>query len=582
MFKAIVQRRSSLSTLVALCFLTFAAGNAFGRAGDVDRSFGLNGIVSTDVESGNTQQIIERVDRVLLVPGFCVRDVYASVTTGDACVVAYTQKGARLTTFGVDGKFAFPSAPALSLGVFTSALLQDGDSFVVGGSCTAAPSVESFCFLRVNRYGLIDTTFGQNGLAIVPVPWTDARIVELRSLVQLPGGKFAAVGDCGYSVCVARLSANGALDGTFGTSGVARIQFFSFGYNGSSAVSATAGGALTVASTCASPVNGFEAMCVTRLTETGAIDTTFGNAGNLLLQAPGSESGSVARALSPLSAERVLVAGDCYSRYYNPDIGSRFCAVVIDKQGTVDASFGTQGWFVQDLSFSPRDIIRYRLSAAAVNFQGMIALVGYCQSTGQQQYNFCALNITPSGQPNFAFGLASLVSIGSDMYGGTDLAFGARYLGNGKLLMTGIVFGGRFLRGRLVALHGKQGFFDVDDDNVSDTETDGTLYLRHLLGYRDAALTTGALGTYADRTSAADIATYLSTSNATYPNCSASIVGAPSGPSAMLDGIVLLRAMFGLTGTAVTNGINFPVGTTRTTWGDIKAHLNANCGMALN
>ena len=50
----------------------------------------------------------------------------------------------------------------------------------------------------------------------------------------------------------------------------------------------------------------------------------------------------------------------------------------------------------------------------------------------------------------------------------------------------------------------------------------------------------------------------------------------------MLDGIVLLRAMFGLTGTAVTNGINFPVGTTRTTWADIKTHLNANCGMVLN
>jgi hypothetical protein len=50
----------------------------------------------------------------------------------------------------------------------------------------------------------------------------------------------------------------------------------------------------------------------------------------------------------------------------------------------------------------------------------------------------------------------------------------------------------------------------------------------------------------------------------------------------MLDGIVLMRAMLGLTGAAVTNGIAFPAGTVRTTWDSIKTHLNTNCGMALN
>jgi hypothetical protein len=124
--------------------------------------------------------------------------------------------------------------------------------------------------------------------------------------------------------------------------------------------------------------------------------------------------------------------------------------------------------------------------------------------------------------------------------------------------------------------------FDLDGDTDSAPSTDAVLYLRYLLGFHDTALTSGALGTYAERTSATDIATYLSTPNPSYPNCSASIVGAPGGPQAMLDGIVLLRAMMGLTGSAVTNGIAFPAGTTRTSWVDIKAHLNGNCGMALN
>ena len=50
----------------------------------------------------------------------------------------------------------------------------------------------------------------------------------------------------------------------------------------------------------------------------------------------------------------------------------------------------------------------------------------------------------------------------------------------------------------------------------------------------------------------------------------------------MLDGIVLLRVLFGLTGTAVTDGIAFPQGTALATWDAIETHLNTNCGMALS
>ena len=155
--------------------------------------------------------------------------------------------------------------------------------------------------------------------------------------------------------------------------------------------------------------------------------------------------------------------------------------------------------------------------------------------------------------------------------------------GDGKVLATASCAANYSRSDTCIAkLLGFAGRFDLDNDNESNPANDGVLYLRHLIGYRDTALTTGALGTYADRTVRADIATYLSTPNATYPNCGPNIVGAPGGPNAMLDGIVLVRAMLGLTGDAVTNGINFPAGTARTTWADIKTHLNTNCGMVLN
>ena len=40
---------------------------------------------------------------------------------------------------------------------------------------------------------------------------------------------------------------------------------------------------------------------------------------------------------------------------------------------------------------------------------------------------------------------------------------------------------------------------------------------------------------------------------------------------------MLMRAMFGLTGAAVTNGA-VSVSATRPTWADIRGYLNASCG----
>ena len=46
---------------------------------------------------------------------------------------------------------------------------------------------------------------------------------------------------------------------------------------------------------------------------------------------------------------------------------------------------------------------------------------------------------------------------------------------------------------------------------------------------------------------------------------------------ALSDGLLTLRAQFGLTGAAVTNGA-VGAGATRATWAQIRAYLNVNCG----
>jgi alpha-tubulin suppressor-like RCC1 family protein len=48
--------------------------------------------------------------------------------------------------------------------------------------------------------------------------------------------------------------------------------------------------------------------------------------------------------------------------------------------------------------------------------------------------------------------------------------------------------------------------------------------------------------------------------------------------SALSDGLIMVRAMFGLSGTAVTDGLT-GANATRPTWPQIRAHLSVSCGM---
>jgi hypothetical protein len=74
-------------------------------------------------------------------------------------------------------------------------------------------------------------------------------------------------------------------------------------------------------------------------------------------------------------------------------------------------------------------------------------------------------------------------------------------------------------------------------------------------------------------------ASFVSTTGTLFSGnaCSLDIDGSGGAPNAVSDGLMLVRAMLGFTGTAVTNGAIF--GTPpRNTWALIRAYLNSNCG----
>jgi hypothetical protein len=115
---------------------------------------------------------------------------------------------------------------------------------------------------------------------------------------------------------------------------------------------------------------------------------------------------------------------------------------------------------------------------------------------------------------------------------------------------------------------------DVDGNGQVRASTDGVLILRRMFGFSGASISAGVADTCARRSGAA-LETYIDAHAMMDVDASAGAV--PVG--AMTDGLLILRAMLGLTGSAVTNGV-----TTRA-WdagpNNIKGFLSGNCAMDL-
>ncbi len=117
---------------------------------------------------------------------------------------------------------------------------------------------------------------------------------------------------------------------------------------------------------------------------------------------------------------------------------------------------------------------------------------------------------------------------------------------------------------------------DVDGNGRIEAAKDGMLILRRLLGFSGSSLTAGTQDSCTTRGSS------TSPSIEAFIDAQSFDVDASGGTrpqSALTDGLLILRAMLGLTGTAVTNGL-----TTRN-WdtgpNNIKSYLNNNCAMGL-
>ncbi|MBI1813780.1 MAG: DUF4215 domain-containing protein [Deltaproteobacteria bacterium] len=238
----------------------------------------------------------------------------------------YNADGSVDTTFGTNGLAILPSSPVY--GGFASALvLQPDGKLVAGGALGKSQTDQDFALVRCNPDGTLDSTFGSNGVVVTPIT---SQAEYVTTLALQPDGKLLAAGYAlspakRFRFGVVRYNPDGSLDRSFGRGGIVLTQIGLNDY--AETIVAQPDGRIVVAGTSCDAKRCTSSL--ERLTSAGRRDYTFGRVGIVRSIANGIEDlvlqpdGKLV-GLGPESG----VGG--YLQRYNTD-------------GTLDTTFGAGG-----------------------------------------------------------------------------------------------------------------------------------------------------------------------------------------------------------------------------------------------
>ncbi|NGZ05237.1 MAG: DUF4347 domain-containing protein, partial [Magnetococcales bacterium] len=197
----------------------------------------------------------------------------------------------------------------------------------------------------VGQAGQIDTTFGSLGYA--QVTYANATVSGTHDgLYVYPSGTHAGKiltltkGGANYDkVLVNRFNANGTADTTFGTNGQVAFTLYQ-ATDIPASITVDSNNRIVVAGMGYLASTGDSNVAVARLTENGAIDTTFGSGGKVVMDLDPSSSGQVHHltSVSVQDDNKIVVAG--YAKYWNECLIMRFM-----ENGNLDVNFDGDGKF---------------------------------------------------------------------------------------------------------------------------------------------------------------------------------------------------------------------------------------------
>jgi uncharacterized delta-60 repeat protein len=368
---------------VVLVLLSLFIHPITGQHGELDSTFNGNGKATID--------FLDYIDiataAVLQTDGKIVIAGYVDLgPLEEFGVTRVNTDGTIDNSFGINGKVITDVGPS-NARAHAVAIQADGKILVAG-------SANAFVLARYHPEGVIDSTFGINGIQTERFDSIDF-FAHCTSMAIQADGKIILAGHSSSQAvdfALVRYHPNGIIDTSFGTLGRITTDIGFTTDNGANAIAIQADGKIVAGGFTGNfPVGDF---CLMRYTTDGSLDSTFNMDGKVTTSISQFADNLTALVIQPdgkIIAAGHTNSGDPY--HWNFD----FTLTRYNENGSLDSTFGTDGKVIT--AFGPNND---GVNSVALQSDGKIVAIGY--TTNLQDRDFAVARYHADGTPDTSWG----------------------------------------------------------------------------------------------------------------------------------------------------------------------------------
>ncbi len=332
-------------------------------------------------------------------------------------------QGSPAPTFGSDGTVTTEFGASDS---YIQGVVLQSDGKIVAAGWVYDDNDRDFALARYNADGSLDTIFGDNGKVETPIGSDDdyglAIAAQSDGKIILAG--YSRLGGGNNDYALARYTADGALDTTFGSGGKVTTAILS-GNDRAQSVAVQSDGKIVAAG---SSRGGGTDFSLARYTTAGALDTSFDIDGKVTTRYGAYTDTAEAVALQ--SDGKIVAAG--FADIGSQDTDNDFALARYTTAGALDASFGTGGKVTTNIAS-----VEDRATDMAVQSDGKVVVVGYTRVGGNNDdaNDFALARYNANGTLDTSFSADGKVT--TAISSGDDRARGVAVQSDGKIVVAG-------------------------------------------------------------------------------------------------------------------------------------------------
>jgi uncharacterized delta-60 repeat protein len=344
-------------------------------AGDLNPSFGASSGTPGWVRT-NMGNTYDEATSVAVQPD---GKIIAAGYGGRFSAARYLPDGRLDTTFGNAGRVQLNGTGDVQ----GMGLRSDGKIILAGSDFNSAAGRWDVSLARLNANGTLDGTFGSGGRVYADFGDID----DATGMALQADGKIVVSFRDAADFRAARFNENGSVDTSFGTGGSIRTDFGSTDEFADAVLIQSDGRILLGGRTAAGHTE--TAFALARYTQNGTPDVGFGTGGRVTVDVPGPFAGDEVHALAQQADGKIIAAGS----------GGQinFALARVRTDGTPDPAFGTAGVAQADVGQANNGIEGVVLQA-----DGRIVAAGFSRNNNQHDFAVARFDTGGRLDPSFS------------------------------------------------------------------------------------------------------------------------------------------------------------------------------------